>query len=276
MNWGIATRIGRITFDRHTPTPNVISYDAATTAWAAAVVSAGGTVSTARKGYVDALVVGLKADSLWSGLDALLLFAVDNTQSALIDVKSLLAATAVSSPTFDSVNFRGYTGNGSSAYINSNFNPSTASSPNFVRDSACYFAWSNTSGADGGGLAGVGFGSAQSRLFPQYVDTNCYWTVNSLTGSPFNAGLGATGLYSVNRSGASQTDLYLNGVATYTNSDGSNSLVNDTLVALAALGGGNFSSRQCCCLGAGRSFNATEQGNLYSRLRTYMTSAGVP
>jgi hypothetical protein len=49
---------------------------------------------------------------------------------------------------------------------------------------------------------------------------------------------------------------------------------NQNLFALRVAG--IYSARQCCCLGVGGSLNVTEQGNLYNRLRTYMTAVEVP
>src|SRR5262245_26962066 len=100
--------------------------NAETIMWVNAVVGDGGRVSSGRQTIVDALIKLLKSGSVWSNLDRLWLFAAENSQSALRDIKSFSAATANGSPTFTTD--RGYTGTNASStvYINSNFNPSTA------------------------------------------------------------------------------------------------------------------------------------------------------
>jgi hypothetical protein len=78
------------------------------------------------------LVVDLKDAGVWSKLDTFAVFANDVNISnpipnpysnafALVDWKRLSLYTAVNSPTF-TVN-QGFTGNGTSSYINTNFNP---------------------------------------------------------------------------------------------------------------------------------------------------------
>ena len=82
--------------------------DAATIAWVNQVVTNGGTVSAGRQTLVDNLIVGLKADGIWTKLERLWLFAAENTISALTDLVGLTLATANNSPTFTAD--VGYTG----------------------------------------------------------------------------------------------------------------------------------------------------------------------
>jgi hypothetical protein len=66
------------------------------------------------------LVVDLKADGIWSKLDTFGVFATDgNSDFALIDWIRLSQYTAVNSPTFTTD--EGFTGNGTSSYIDTNF-----------------------------------------------------------------------------------------------------------------------------------------------------------
>jgi hypothetical protein len=182
-------------------------------------------------------------------------------------------ATAANSPAFTAD--RGYAGNGSTANIDTGFNPASGT-PHFARDSACAFGWSNTSGLEGAGFLGQGFSPFYTRLFPAFTDGNCYWNINSQTTIGV-ANAGATGLYSMNRSGSTQANIYLNGSSLGTTSDASVAFGSSDFFALVAdAAGALFSAKQISCMGMGGSLTATEQGNLYSRLRTYMTSVGVP
>jgi hypothetical protein len=244
-------------------------------AGAAYIGGGGGAVaSSTRRTLVDTLVNNLKTDGVWSKLDRLWLFAAENSSSALIDIKAATSAAVFNSPTFTPD--RGYDkASNTSAYIDTNFNPSTVGNTNFAQDSACVFAWSNTSGADGGPLVS-GSGSTSTRLFPQYTDNLAYYNVNNSGVDGTQSGLGdGIGLWAVNRTNATDTQLYRNGssVASMTTAT-SGAVVSQNLWALRE--GSLYSSRQICCLGAGASLNSTEQLALYNRLRTYMTAVGVP
>jgi hypothetical protein len=66
------------------------------------------------------LVLDLKAGGIWSKLDTFAVFATDGSSDfALIDWIRLTQYTAVNSPTFTTD--EGFTGNGTSAYIDTNF-----------------------------------------------------------------------------------------------------------------------------------------------------------
>lgn len=83
-------------------------------AWAAAVGSVGATQATA----THALILSLKAHSLWTTQDRIWLHASENPTQALTCIKSLTVASAVNSPTFNAN--QGYTGDAASAYIDTN------------------------------------------------------------------------------------------------------------------------------------------------------------
>jgi hypothetical protein len=89
------------------------TYDASAQAWFDAVVAAGGAVSTTQKGRVNTLVLALKSASLFSG--RLWIHAGESdAKQATIDLINLATAAPQSSPTLGA---SGYTGNGSSSYI---------------------------------------------------------------------------------------------------------------------------------------------------------------
>ena len=88
------------------------------------------------------LVVDLKAGGIWSKLDTFGVFATDgNSDFALIDWIRLTQYTAVNSPTFTAD--EGFTGNGTSSYINSNFNPAS-SGVNYTLNNASIFTYNKT------------------------------------------------------------------------------------------------------------------------------------
>lgn len=79
--------------------------------------------STAQRLKQNTLLSSLKTSGVWNKLDTFANFATDGSSSfALIDWKRVSLLTAVNSPTFTTN--EGFTGNGTSSYINTNFNPS--------------------------------------------------------------------------------------------------------------------------------------------------------
>lgn len=71
------------------------------------------------------LVVDLKDAGVWNKLDTFAVFATDgDSDFALIDWKRLTQYDAVNSPTFTTN--QGFSGNGTSSYIDTNYNPATS------------------------------------------------------------------------------------------------------------------------------------------------------
>jgi hypothetical protein len=85
------------------------------------------------------LIVDLKAGGIWNKLDTFAVFATDgDSDFALIDWIRLSDYTAVNSPTFTTN--QGFQGNGTSSFIDTNFNPSTQG-VNFQNDNASRGSW---------------------------------------------------------------------------------------------------------------------------------------
>src|SRR5690606_7666747 len=101
--------------------------------------------TTARKNLINDLFAALMEAGVYSKLDAFYIFAQYDEQAALQNwVADQYNSNPVNSPTF-TVD-RDYVGNGTSSYLDSQFNPSTAVSPKFVQNSAYFGIWSRTSG----------------------------------------------------------------------------------------------------------------------------------
>lgn len=114
-------------------TNTIATFDAATNAWAQAVVTAGGAVSPTQKSRVNTLILALKGHSLFSANSRLWLHAGESdAKQATIDIMNLSAATpAGTSP--PSLGASGYTGNGTTGYIDLGAKPS-----NYTQDSASF------------------------------------------------------------------------------------------------------------------------------------------
>lgn len=100
------------------PAATAIEAAAATTAWANAVVAAGGTVSTARYGTVLRLIERSMAIGHWALTDDIALLTGENETQALVSLKGRRVMTAANGPTFTID--RGYGFDGVSQYIDTN------------------------------------------------------------------------------------------------------------------------------------------------------------
>ena len=258
-----------------------ISYaNSETTAWVAAVGA--GNVDSNHGGYVDTLISGLKTDGIWTKLDRLWILAAQNSNSALVDLKAQDVATAVNSPTFTAD--RGYAGNGSTSYIDTTFNASTQA-VQFTLNDAHQAVWSNTSRGPATTTAiGVYDGSAVTDLFPYqnvFTATGVGNRVNLAAADPASiAYTSSLGCFIGQSISPTTEEVYVNGTSLGTHAKTYGGyLVNFSFFICAENAGGSpgtASTDQICMASWGATLTSTQAANYYSRLRTYMTSVGVP
>jgi len=244
--------------------------------WRDAVRAAGSDVSPFQMGRTSTLITSLKASGVWFLLDRLWPFAAENSQQALIDLKSRATATAVNSPTFTAN--RGYKGSHLSAYINSNFNPSTAGG-NYTQNSASYGLWIETAESTSSGSYRY-MGNDSSNYSEISVGAS-FLSVNINQGAPAAATTiptASTGLISGSRSGAAAAARYLNGALDSTTTLASIAVPNANFNILASNNAGTpFQQTDARAAAAfmGGNLTALQQAALYASLRTYMTAVGV-
>jgi hypothetical protein len=228
------------------------------------------------------LINGLVTDGVWAKLDVLHVYATQDATTALLNlVSTSFTGTANGSPSFTAD--RGYTGvdNSNTVYIDTQFNPTTASSPKFTTNSAHLSAWSNTAtrGATGGMIIGSRNASFQTDIIPEGTDgkTNFYCNSN---GAPTGiTSASAAGHYITNREVSTDYQGYKNGAQIFTRTTGSVAPASGTFHVLKTnnISGSDFGvPLQTCAASVGGGLTGTEAGNFYTRLRTYMTAVGVP
>jgi len=258
--------------------------DDATNAWVNAVISNGGTVSDDRRVLVDNLIAGLKADGVWTKLDRLWILAAENEISARTDMVGDVLATKTGSPAFTID--RGYTGTDAQPatdYLNTGFTPST-NGVTFVQNSAHLSAWSVTNNAatNGGALSGVNVAatSANINIFDTFTDGNLYGRIND---NPTSGSQGAPssriGHWIVNRNSSTTSQIYQNGASFSSPNATSGNVANINILILGLNQDGTGergTPNQVAMTSLGGSLSATDATNFYNRLRTYMSSVGVP
>lgn len=243
-----------------------------TLAWAAAVVSAGGTVSSARRNLITNLISGLKADGLWSKLDRLWLFAAENSQSALIDLVSTSTASLVATnPTFTAD--EGYTGN-ASGYIDTNFN-ATSGTPKFTQNDGHWSMWNLNGDAVSGNTGFCGNGGTGGAQW-SYFSSVHYQFLNDGSGTGTLTIPSLVGHHMVSRSSSTQRKHYHDGSSILTSTSTSGAPLNATFVVLYDRTTNAKSVMQAAAFSIGSNLNGgSDASNFYNRLHTYMTAIGL-
>lgn len=226
-------------------------------------------------GYYTTLILGLISDGVWNKLDLLHIYATADASDALVNLCS---------PNYKGVNAgnltfttdRGYTGvDAGSNVINAGYDPSSGNTL-FTQNSAHLSVWNLTAGNDNRPCVGASSGSWNADIFPQFGDGKTYFFANDAGMSITNST--QTGHFVANRDSSSSAQGYQNGSSLITSS---------SLTSVAPLGqisicgqhsGASFlgAGNQVAAVSMGQSLSSTDVSNLYSRLRTYMTSVGVP
>lgn len=259
--------------------PIASGYMPNTTAWIAAVIGAGGTVSGQQAAYVNTLEQALTAGSVITLLDRLWLFASENSTQALIDLVARSTATATNSPTFTAS--QGYAGNGTSSYIDSNFNASTAGG-NFAQNSAHYsiYSRSNRAGADATAFGAGAAAGSRNALYLRTVTDRGIARVN-LTGAfggTDYASTDARGMWVGSRTAAGAGSTYRNGSSVSSFTEASAAPFNGNFFIGASNGGGAaglFDTAQIAICSIGGGLDATKAATLSTAVNAYMTALGT-
>lgn len=228
-----------------------------------------------RKALINTLIKSLKSAGVWTKLDALYLFAAADAQAARQNwIQDLYNATAVSSPTFTAD--RGYAGDGAASYVDSNFKPSTATTPKFVQDSAYFGIWSRSSGQLSSSVAGGTGGVGQSvTLLPRNPSNVTTGRANQSAAATSGATTtDGTGLYGAARSASNAMRVARNGANVATGSDVSVA-VPTTTIRFGNMGGAAFSTLQFAGGLIGQNITVSEEASVYAAMLTYLTAVGA-
>lgn len=219
------------------------------------------------------LINGLVADGIFAKQDAIYIFATDTTTNALLSlVSATYNGTATGAPTFTAD--AGYTG-ASGKYVDTNFNPTTASSPKMTQNSASAWVWSNTSTLSTNAAWGQVSGTGNSYIYPRFTGDVLIATTNDSAYRNSGSITDGSGLTAANRTASNATQRYKNGSSVGSNADVSNAFINANNSFLR--GDGTAYTGQVMAGGFGQSLNGTEHANLYARVHTYLqTIAGIP
>jgi len=225
-----------------------------------------------RKGVINTLVKALKDFGIWAKLDALYLMAAADSQAARQNwIADQYNLTAVSGPTFAAD--RGYTGDAAAAYLDTGFNPATATSPKYLLNSASLAFWCRTNTI----ITGYEVGNASTtQLSARSASANTVrGRLSDASLSNWGTVADALGLTAINRSASNARQVYRGGSSIGTDTGASTAVTSANLVFLSAGTAAGFGNRQVAFGALGGSLDATEHANLYAAVNTYLTAIGA-
>ncbi len=271
--------IGGVRLGGTSPIPRGVTYDPSTIAWVNAVTTAGGSVSTTQENYVNTLITCYKSAGIFSLLDREWLLWSDNVQQAETDL--IHDDTWTSHGTSGFTADAGYTGDGSTSYLDTNFEPHVASfsGGNFAQNSASMDVYI-THGGNNGVPIGANDGTAWSDMQPVSSGNKFCYDLNDAV-FPCITNTSAVGLWSIFRTSSSTVTAYKNGGAfTSDSADTSTANLNADIYIGAYYddyGGAitdNFSNDTLAMAGIGGGLTGTQEAAKAACDDAYATSKG--
>lgn len=263
----IATPIGKAIFQSRG------SYDAAASTLFAAMSS---QPDTTRKGHINTAIVALKAAGIWALLDECWFMAAHDSQAGLLGWKRNKDLVAVNAPTFTAD--RGYAGNGTTSYLNTQFIPSTHG-VNYIRNDASAGVYSRTDSAVN--VCDFGGDKNSSNAFDfrvRYDASNGEVRVNSTTGPVGFSNANSLGLFVGRRTASNAIQAYKNGSSVATSTTAS-TVVLDIAFYIGGMNRAGVltipSSRQYAFAFVGASMSAGQQLDLFTAVEAYMDAIGA-
>lgn len=246
-----------------------VTYDAAASTLFAAMTT---PPTTARKAQINTLILALKAAGVWSLLDVFYVLAAADSQAARLNWKTpgTFDAVAVSSPSFTAD--RGYTGDGSTSRLRTQFTPSV-NGVNYTQNDAAAWLWNLTEGQDN---TGQELGNAVTpRTFTRIRNTSnqAIMAVNSGSTSTTVANSTALGFFGSQRVSGTTVNVFKNGASLGTSAPGA-AAITATEQWICGANSTVFSARQIAAASWGASL-AGKEAAFYSALLTYMQSVGA-
>lgn len=168
------------------------------------------------KAIVNAFIVGLKADGLWSNIDGGNILCLGTAGNGLVDFRNpSRVATRAGSPTHTFTAYRGFAGSGAAAvnqtdYIDTGFVPSSAGGA-FTQNSAHLGIYSRSAGQatpyDAGALGTNGFYFRTRSTGDAFTGNSNRNTLTTFSGSVADG----SGSFIMSRTAAMVTSAYRNG-----------------------------------------------------------------
>lgn len=173
---------------------------------------AGATPSATRQTNIDNLILALKLGAssginIWAKIDVLQIYAAHASSAALLNWKAdMWNATQSGSPTFTAN--QGYTGNGTSSYLDTGFDSSTAVGRQYALNDAHMSVGVRTAGTSVNPVVGHSGTTLRMSINPRNSSGNLTARVNDATDTIFAANASRVGYYTAARTNSTTKRLY--------------------------------------------------------------------
>lgn len=248
-------------------------YGPYTIAFSAVVVSRGGVVTNAEKTRLTTFETSLGTDIL--EFDRLWIHALSNSIAARTSFVNPLStlATEVNGPTFTPL--LGYTGNGTTSYLNTNFNPFTQG-VKYTLNSASGFTYIQQNIVSTGAAFGAITGSDISvLLYPQFLVNTPIYYINNVGTDSYGVGMNSQGMSSFIRANNTTIRIYKNGILNSSNVKNSSLIPSTNIYICGRSTAGTLTNGFTGTISAtGLGSNAWNQLNFYNALQALATSLG--
>jgi hypothetical protein len=233
------------------------SFDPSTAAFISRVTSAGGTLSALEQAATNKLVVDLKAYGLWDSMKAIYPMVGASAAACAQNLKSSsFTGTFTSGWTFSA---NGVQGNGTSAYMDSNFNTNALSSLHY----SYYSRTTNTSGRDMGNESPSPYDLIISLGGTLYQRFN--------TSSIIVSNANSNGFYVGTQDATNLHRAFRNSVQLGTTQP-NNASYNNANVWIGAVNPSYYSARQCAFASIGDGLTDTQAANFYTAVQAFQTT----
>lgn len=229
----------------------------------------GTTRKDACAALIDALLSGaVSGSNIWAKLDRLYITAAHDSQAACLDWKGGDNLTPTSSPTFTAD--RGFTGNGTSTYLASGYNPTT-DAVGYALNSCHLGIWSRTNVQNGGAAIGS-TSNGMAFITPRNAGNTMPYRLNQASNTgPANTD--GSGHLLITRRGANSLEAYRNAVSLGTNGTTSTSIPNADFDILRA--GTSYWPGEASAAHWGPQLSADEITDVFNAFAAYMTAVGA-
>jgi hypothetical protein len=224
----------------------------------------------ARKTLINDMIKALKSAGVWTKMDALHVMAAADNQAARRNwIADAFNLSAVSSPTFEAD--RGFTPDGSTSYLDTGFNPTTASGPKFTPNSAHMGAWHRTNLANAGAES-FDVGGTNSRMSRLNTGSTA---IRPNTSSNQSMGGGTFAQNKTwNRSASNAWQFYRSGAADGTGTTASIGAASYTF-RVGNAQASSYGVNQASIFHFGESLTAGEVAAMHTAFSAYMSAVGA-
>lgn len=235
-----------------------------------------------RRDLINDRIRSGKEKSWWPKWPGLYVHAAHDPQAGRLNWKGdIYHCLPVNNPVFTAD--RGFMGNGSSSYLDTQFNPATAGDARITQDSACLGIRSNTENVGTGSLAGYYDTTLQrgTTINPRIDATNSVASFRANAGStgantPNGAVPSSVGLFIANRTSPAGVSGYRNGVKLVAGTQQPSTPLANGNIRFGSIHNGSFRACQFSMGFFGGGITDAEAQDNYEWFEVYRQAVGIP